>query len=94
MQWRSGDGIKRFYLVIGTLKGGRGRGVGGLNAYNKDLIRPLFGSIYPTALRVLMILGCTDDEHLQCSMLDTKLSTSNPKLLRHEAFWKLRPTVI
>ena len=36
--------IKRF---IGTLRGAGGGGVGGLNAHNKDLIRPTFGSIVP-----------------------------------------------
>ena len=28
-------------LIIGALRGVGGRGVGGLNTYNKDLIRPI-----------------------------------------------------
>ena len=36
--------------LIGTLKGEGGRGVGGLNTYNKDLIRPV-----PTPQRVLTV---------------------------------------
>ena len=31
-------------LIIGTLRGVGGGGVGGLNAHNKDLIRPIYGS--------------------------------------------------
>ena len=33
--------------IIGTLRGVGGGGVGGLNAHNKDLIRPIYGSIVP-----------------------------------------------
>ena len=35
---------------MGTLRGSRGGGVGGLNAHNKDLIRPINGSIVPYPL--------------------------------------------
>ena len=46
--------------LIGTLRGVGGRGVEGLNAHNKDLIRPISGSIVPYVpppyhLRVPMI---------------------------------------
>ena len=32
---------KNFVFVLRTLRGVGGRGVGGLNTYNKDLIRPI-----------------------------------------------------
>ena len=59
-----GIGVKRrsflgSFLVIGTLRGVGGGGVGGINAHNKDIIRPISGSIVPclplTPLRVPMI---------------------------------------
>ena len=32
---------------IRTLRGVRGRGVGGLNGHNKDVVRPIYGSMVP-----------------------------------------------
>ena len=58
---RTGFGVGGF---IGTLRGLGGRGVGGFNTYNKDLIRLIYGSIVPypappTPLRVPMKVGFT-----------------------------------
>ena len=41
--WRRVDGFgaEGLLVIIGTLRGVGGGGVGGLNAHNKDLIRPI-----------------------------------------------------
>ena len=40
-------GVSGLRFIIGTLWGVGGGGVGALNAHNKDLVRPIEGSIVP-----------------------------------------------